>query len=486
MWLSELLAGVAEVQQNIEFTHIALDSREVGKGGVFFALAGARMHGLSFAHQVQQHGAVAIIYDPADGGDLLAESVTGLSLIAVEQLTDKLGELAAKYYAWPTQKLQVIGITGTNGKTSCSQFLARVLDSCAVIGTLGWGIYPNLQRTCNTTPDALMLQKICAEFVAQNIKHVALEVSSHALEQGRVHAINFSGAVFNNLSRDHLDYHGSLEAYFQTKLRLVQWSDLQYVVVNLDDAYAQRVLAAISRQIPVFTYSLQNKIYAKDTSIQVTNVQYSLSGIECDVFWQAKQHKLKIALLGDFNLQNCLAVLAVLLAMGKPIAECLQAIERIKPIIGRMECFTGDMAKPMVVVDYAHTPDALEKVLTTLRRHCTAKLTVIFGCGGDRDKGKRAQMGRIAETLADCVIVTDDNPRFEVGQAIIDEIIAGLSMTKICVINDRKSAIQQAILMSSDKDIVLIAGKGHEDYQEIKGVQLPFSDREIVKELLDL
>jgi len=486
MQLVELLAGVADVQQDVELTHIALDSRAVGAGGVFFALAGAKQHGMKFAHQVQQQGAVAIIYDPVNGGKLLAESAIGLSLIAVEQLADKLGDLAAKYYGWPTRQLHVVGITGTNGKTSCSQFLAQVLDDCGVIGTLGWGIYPNLQRTCNTTPDALMLQKIYAEFVAKNIKNVAMEVSSHGLEQGRVNAINFSGAVFNNLSRDHLDYHGSLEAYFQTKLRLVQWPDLQYVVVNLDDAYAERVLSAISAQVPVFTYSMQDKVHNKDTSIQVRNVKYSLLGIECDVFWQAEQHQLKVVLLGDFNLQNCLSVLAILLAMGKPLGECLQAIQGIKPIIGRMECFTADIGKPMVVVDYAHTPDALGKVLTTLKRHCVAKLTVVFGCGGDRDKGKRAQMGRIAEALADRVIVTDDNPRFEAGQAIIDEIIAGIPTEKICVINDRKSAIQQSILMSSDKDIVLIAGKGHEDYQEIKGVQLPFSDREIVQELLAL
>jgi UDP-N-acetylmuramoyl-L-alanyl-D-glutamate--2,6-diaminopimelate ligase len=209
MQLAELLAGVADVQQDVEVTHLALDSREVSVGGVFFALAGTQLHGMQFAHQVQQQGAVAIIYDPANDGELLAKPVIGLSLVAVEQLADKLGDLAARYYGWPTRQLHVVGITGTNGKTSCSQFLAQVLDNCGVIGTLGWGIYPNLQRTCNTTPDALMLQKIYAEFVEQNIKHVAMEVSSHGLEQGRVNAIYFSGAVFNNLSRDHLDYHGS-------------------------------------------------------------------------------------------------------------------------------------------------------------------------------------------------------------------------------------------------------------------------------------
>jgi len=476
MKLSELLTDLVQIKEDANITHIALDSRDISVGGVFFALAGAMQHGLLYADQAQQQGAVAIIYDPAKQGAELAKSSTGTRLIAVNNLSEKLGEIAVRFYADPAQHLNIIGITGTNGKTSCSQFLAQAMDACAVIGTLGWGKYTDLHSTSNTTPDAFSLQKILAQFVAQGLSHVAMEVSSHGLEQGRVNAIKFNGVIFNNLSRDHLDYHPSMEAYFQAKLRLVQWPDLSFVIVNLDDAYAQRVIAAISDQVRVLTYSLQNKTHSKDSSINARNISYSLAGIECDVYWQGQQARLKVGLLGDFNLQNILAVLAVLLEKDMPLEACLTAIQSIKPVIGRMECFAGGVGKPLVVVDYAHTPDALNHVLSTL--------SVVFGCGGDRDKGKRKEMGAIAERLADQVIVTDDNPRFEDGVAIINDVISGLKMHKVTVINDRKSAIEQGILGCSELDVVLVAGKGHEDYQDIQGVKYPFSDREIVQELL--
>lgn len=484
MKLSELLTDLVQIKEDADITHIALDSRDISVGGAFFALAGAMQHGLLYADQVQQQGAVAIIYDPEKQGAELAKACAGIRLIAVNNLSEKLGEIAVRFYADPAQHLNIIGITGTNGKTSCSQFLAQAMEACAVIGTLGWGKYTDLHSTSNTTPDAFSLQKILVQFVEQGLSHVAMEVSSHGLEQGRVNAIKFNGVIFNNLSRDHLDYHPSMEAYFQTKLRLVQWPDLSFVIVNLDDAYAQRVIAAISDQVRILTYSLQNKTHSKDSSINVSNISYSLAGIECDVYWQDQQARLQVGLLGDFNLQNVLAVLAVLLEKNIPLDTCLTAIRSIKPVIGRMECFTGGAGKPLVVVDYAHTPDALRQVLSTLRRHCSTNLSVVFGCGGDRDKGKRKEMGGIAERLADQVIVTDDNPRFEEGVAIINDVISGLKMHKVRVINDRKSAIEQGILGCSELDVVLVAGKGHEDYQDIQGVKYPFSDREIVQELL--
>ncbi|RLA26231.1 MAG: UDP-N-acetylmuramoyl-L-alanyl-D-glutamate--2,6-diaminopimelate ligase [Gammaproteobacteria bacterium] len=484
MWIANILAENTHVQQNIALTHISLDSRDIGVGGVFFALAGAQQHGLLYADQVVRQGAVAIVYDPAKQGVELAGNIHGLPLIAIENLSEKLGDIAARFYAQPAQHLNIIGITGTNGKTSCSQFIAQAMAGSAVIGTLGWGCYPDFHSTCNTTPDAFEVQKILAHFVKQGVANVAMEVSSHGLQQGRVNGIKFNGVIFNNLSRDHLDYHGSMEAYFQTKLRLVQWPGISFVVVNLDDAYAERILAAIANGVRVLTYSLQDKEHAKDSSIKASNINYSLVGISCDIGWQDQQARLNVNLLGDFNLQNVLAVLAVLLAEGMSLTESLIAIQKIKPVQGRMECFTAETGKPMVVVDYAHTPDALAKVLNTLRQHCTAKLSIVFGCGGDRDKGKRTQMGHIAEQLADQLIVTDDNPRFEVGEAIINEVVAGLNMHKVTVINDRKMAIAQGISSSSESDIVLVAGKGHEDYQEVKGVKYPFSDRQIVQELL--
>ena len=484
MWLTELLSGFSAVEVEIELSHIALDSQEIKPGGVFFALAGSQQHGLQFAAQVRRQGALAIVYDPAGEGAQLAADIKGLPLFAIVNLADKLGEIAARFYAYPAEHLNIIGITGTNGKTSCSQFLAQVMNASAVIGTLGWGSLDDLQKTLNTTPDALTLQKMLAGFIDCRIKNVAMEVSSHGLVQGRVNSIKFLGVVFNNLSQDHLDYHGSMEAYFQSKLNLVQWPELKFTVVNLDDAYAERVLAAIPSGVRVLTYSLQGKKHAYADSVNAENIEYSMAGIGCDVLWQEQQARLQVSLLGDFNLQNILAVLTVMLVMGKPLAACVQSLQSVKPVIGRMECFQGAAGKPLVIVDYAHTPDALSKALTTLRKHCDNKLSVVFGCGGDRDKGKRKIMGKIAVELADTVIVTDDNPRFEEGQAIIDEIIADIKTTRLSVINDRRNAIKQAIMNSSALDIVLVAGKGHEDYQEIKGLRQPFSDREIVQAVL--
>ena len=484
MWITKLLADNALDKQNLALTHISLDSRDIGEGGVFFALAGSQQHGLLYADQVVQQGAVAIVYDPAKQGTELAKNICSLPLFAVVNLDKKLGDIAARFYADPSQHLKIVGITGTNGKTSCSQFLGQAMEACGVIGTLGWGTYPELHSSVNTTPDAFVLQKILAHFVRQGLVNVAMEVSSHGLEQGRVNGIKFNGVIFNNLSRDHLDYHGSMEAYFQTKLQLVQWPGVGFVVVNLDDAYAQRVVSAIPDGVRIMTYSLQDKMHAKDSSIQARNIKYTLAGIACDVFWQGEQAQLKTGLLGDFNLQNILAVMAVLLQQDMTLTQCVKALQSIKPVIGRMECFIGGKGSPLVVVDYAHTPDALAKVLSTLRQHCGAKLSVVFGCGGDRDKGKRKEMGACAEQLADQVIVTDDNPRFEAAEAIINDVVAGLKMHKVRVINDRKKAIAQGVSTSSESDIVLVAGKGHEDYQEIKGVKYPFSDREIVRELL--
>jgi len=485
MRLSELLIGL-EVVNDVEVTQLTLDSSDVVSGSVFFALAGSHHHGLHFAEQVLEQGAVAIIYDPTQWGAKLAEGLADFNLIAVHSLSEQLGAIVARFYTDPSSYLHVIGITGTNGKTSCSQFLAQALKPCGVIGTLGWGVYPNLQRTSNTTPDALTVQKILAQFVNQAIENVAIEVSSHGLEQGRVNAIKFSGAVFNNLSRDHLDYHGTMENYFQAKLALFRWPTLKFAVVNLDDAYAERVLEVISPKVKVVTYSLLNGRYQYGHTIYVQNINYSLQGICCDVTWQSQQEKLQISVLGEFNLQNVLSVLGCLLAQDKSLQECVKLMQGIKSIDGRMECFGGQDGKPLVVVDYAHTPDALAKVLHTLRAHCSAKLKLVFGCGGDRDKGKRAQMGKIAEQLADDIIITDDNPRFESSGEIIAQIMSGVKSVNVQIIHDRQAAIQQSIASSSAEDIILIAGKGHEAYQAIQGKNWPFSDRTIVNEVLAL
>lgn len=480
MWLSELLGNLTAVQSDIEFSKIALDSRSIKKGDVFFAVAGYQQHGMEYAQAVIEQGAVAIVYDPVQEGQKIASKLTFKNLIAIENLSKKLGEIAGRFYLQPTEQLNVIGITGTNGKTSCSQFLAQMMESTAVIGTLGSGLYSNLQGSSNTTPNAFDLQKLLAEFVKQGISNVAMEVSSHGLEQGRVNAVNFTGAVFNNLSRDHLDYHGNMENYFQAKKQLFKWPSLKFVVLNADDKYSVRIKSELNKDIQVLSYSL---ISGCDNDLVARNIRYTAQGISCDVLWNKQCEILNIVLLGEFNLQNILAAIAVLLMQGQSLAASVLVASKVQPIVGRMECFKAKN-EVLIVVDYAHTPDALEKVLTTLKQHCKQQLRVVFGCGGSRDVGKRGQMGQIAEQLADDIIVTDDNPRFESSQMIINAIVTGLDRQKISCIADRETAITEAITRSKKGDIVLIAGKGHEEYQEINGIKTVFSDRALVQELI--
>ncbi|NOQ16108.1 MAG: UDP-N-acetylmuramoyl-L-alanyl-D-glutamate--2,6-diaminopimelate ligase [Methyloprofundus sp.] len=481
MWLSKLLGNLASVKNDVEFSQIKLDSRNIKKGDVFFAVAGCQQHGMQYAEVVIEQGAAAIVYDPAQEGQKLANELNFKNLIAIEGLNKKLGEIADQFYVHPTDQLNVIGITGTNGKTSCSQFLAQMMESTAVIGTLGSGLYGDLQVSNNTTPNAFDLQKLLAGFVKQYVQNVAMEVSSHGLEQGRVNVVNFTGAVFNNLSRDHLDYHGNMENYFQAKNLLFKWPSLQFVVLNADDEYSVRIKAELNAEIKVLSYSL---IKGGDEDLVARNIRYTAQGISCEVLWNKQCESLNAALLGEFNLQNILAAMAVLLMQGYSLSESALAANKVQPIIGRMECFKAKNGA-LTVVDYAHTPDALEKVLTTLRQHCNRQLRVVFGCGGNRDVGKRAQMGCIAERLADDIIVTDDNPRFENSQSIIDAIVTDLDRQKISCIADREVAIRQAITKSEKGDIVLIAGKGHEEYQEINGIKTTFSDRALVQEIIN-
>jgi UDP-N-acetylmuramoyl-L-alanyl-D-glutamate--2,6-diaminopimelate ligase len=481
MLLAELLENLADVKNDIEFSQIELDSRNIKKGDVFFAVVGHQQHGMQYAEAVIEQGAVAIVYDPAHEGQVIASELNFKNLIAIGDLSEKLGEIAGRFYVRPTEQLNVIGITGTNGKTSCSQFLAQMMVSTAVIGTLGSGLYGDLQTSNNTTPNAFDLQKLLAGFVRQGVKNVAMEVSSHGLEQGRVKAVNFSAAVFNNLSRDHLDYHGNMENYFQAKKQLFKWPSLQFVVLNADDEYSKRIKFELNARVQVLSYSLSN---GSNEDLVAINIRYTAQGISCDVLWKKQCEALNVALLGEFNLQNILAAMAVLLMQGYSLFESALAASKVQPIIGRMECFKAKN-EALIVVDYAHTPDALKKVLMTLRQHCKKQLKVVFGCGGNRDIGKRGQMGHIAEQLADDIIVTDDNPRFEDSQSIIDAIVTGLDEQKISCIADRETAIRQAIASSEKGDIVLIAGKGHEEYQEVNGIKTTFSDRALVQEIIN-
>jgi UDP-N-acetylmuramoyl-L-alanyl-D-glutamate--2,6-diaminopimelate ligase len=485
MKLTELFAGPIGAGQDRDINGLTLDSRKIMPGEAFIALSGANQHGLKHAAQAIGRGAAAILYDTSGGGAELAAGLAGAPLLAVENLGGKLGELAARFYGDPSGTLKVVGITGTNGKTSCSQFLSQLLPDCGVIGTLGWGEWGKLNATLNTTPDALAMQQMLAELLKQGKKTVAMEVSSHGLEQGRVNGVHFLGAVFTNISRDHLDYHGTMEAYVAAKLALLRQPGLGFAVVNLDDEYSGQILGTVPDSVAVWGHSRQGKTIDKGENLRAENIRHEPDGIVFDACWRTHRVTVRTPLFGDFNIDNCLSVLSVMLAIGESIELAALKLTRLIPVQGRMERFGGDH-RPRVFVDYAHTPDALDKVLSSVRGHCRDDLWVVFGCGGNRDRGKRSEMGAIASRWAEHVIVTDDNPRDEDGQDIVKDILTGCRKEQVRVIRDRKQAIESAISEADANDWVVIAGKGHEDYQEIAGRRYPFSDAEAVQRALEM
>ena len=486
MKLVKLLDGLVNdssaLDKAIELKGIALDSRKVKAGFAFIAVAGAVEHGLVYAKQAMENGASIIIYE-ASGSNAFALDELDCYQIAVNDLGSKLGNIANRFYQSPSKSLDVIGITGTNGKTSCSQFLSQVMPESGVIGTLGWGEEGDLKQTVNTTPDALGVQEMLAEFVSQKKQAVMMEVSSHGLQQGRVNEVSFKGAVFTNLSRDHLDYHGSMEQYLQAKLVLFKQPELQFVVVNTDDERGERFLAVVDKKVKRWAFSATGNTCQLADNVTAEGVDFSLQGIAFFVCWRNEKVRVQTRIVGDFNLENILAVITVLLAEGYSLEDAANKVSKLVPVSGRMERF-GGCGKPFVFVDYAHTPDALEKVLLGLKKYQKQKLWLVFGCGGNRDKGKRAQMGVIAESLAAQVIITNDNPRFEDAEHIVNEILTHCSGNNIEVILDREKAIRTVIKKADINDCIVVAGKGHEEYQDVEGVKHRFSDQSIVRQAL--
>lgn len=457
------------------FTSITVDSRKVGPGALFLAYPGVHSDGRDFIPQAIASGATAVLWESAD---YVWNPNWKVSNFGVSALKDQVGEIAAEFYGQPSQKLKLLGVTGTNGKTSVTQWLAQALsylgEKTAVIGTIGNGFVDCQSEAANTTPDAVLLQSMLADYVTQGAKAVAMEVSSHGLHQGRVNGVNFKVAVLTNLSRDHLDYHETMEAYAAAKAQLFFWPDLNTAVVNADETFGQEILAKLCAQTrPFISYGL----HAGD--VRGTELQLLQHGLRMQVSTPKGSALVFAPVLGRFNAYNVLAVLATLLALQIKLDDAVMAIANIKPVPGRMQQFGGD-DQPLVVVDYAHTPDALEKVLTTLREQLSGQgqLICVFGCGGDRDAGKRPLMGQVAAKLADTVVVTSDNPRSEDPLQIIAQVSAAIVKPHHRV-PDRAAAIQQAVGLAGVGDIVLLAGKGHEDYQEIKGIRTPFSDAAI-------
>lgn len=469
MPLNQLLPQAASAVLVRELT---LDSRKVRPGDLFLAVPGAQLDGRLHIADAVARGAAAVAYEAEGAPEISAD---GAELVAIKGLARQLSAIAGRFYGEPSRGLHLIGITGTNGKTSVSQLLAQALDllgeRCGIIGTLGNGFYGALALGRHTTPDPIGVQATLADLKQAGARAVAMEVSSHGLHQGRVAALAFDVAVFTNLSRDHLDYHGTMEAYAEAKAMLFSLPGLRCRVLNLDDA-AGRKLALDKRESRLISYSLEDPeayLYCRD-------VQFDEQGVRARLVTPRGEGSLRSSLLGRFNLSNLLAVVGTLLGMDYPLDEILKVLPRLQGPVGRMQRL-GGIAQPLVVVDYAHTPDALEKVLEALRPHVQGRLLCLFGCGGDRDRGKRPLMAAAAERLADVVLVTDDNPRSEAPGQIFADIRAGfVAPERVRLVHGRGLAIAQLVAEANAGDVLVLAGKGHEDYQEINGERLPFSD----------
>jgi UDP-N-acetylmuramoyl-L-alanyl-D-glutamate--2,6-diaminopimelate ligase len=494
--LASLLRGIATVPtaDDCQISGITLNSRKVSPGDLFLACAGGHYHGLAFAEQALSQGAVAIAWEPdgAKGRYLASQLRLPVPLLEVAHLSQQVSRIAGRFYQHPSRRMTVYGITGTNGKTSISQLLAQALmdeTPCGIMGTLGVGLPGRLKATGYTTPDAVTLQRYLFELQQQGVDAVSMEVSSHALDQGRAAAVAFDCAIFSNLSRDHFDYHRTLENYASAKQRLFQVPGLGSAIINLDDSFGTTLVESMAKGVKRLGYTLEGAVDLStglDGWAQALTVEPTSQGMRIEVSTHRGETVLESSLLGRFNAANLLAVLLVLMDRGWSLQRCVKVIHALPTVAGRMELM-GGTEKPSVVVDYAHTPDALEKALLALRAHCRGLLWVVFGCGGDRDRGKRPLMGELAQRLADRVIITDDNPRSESSAVIIEEILAGMeSPDRAQVEPDRRRAILTAISQASKGDLVLVAGKGHEDYQLVGDRVLHFDDRHEVTDALNV
>ena len=469
-------------------TGLGLDSRTIEAGALFFATQGTRQHGLQFSQQAMARGVAAIAWEPGPHAreDCLQDD---LPCIRIPDLQQQVGPIARRFYRNPSSNIRVIGVTGTDGKTSVSQFLAQAFAQlgipCGVVGTLGYGIHLDLEPETCTTPDAIRMQALLHGFLEKEIPQVVVEASSHGLKQGRLNGVDVDTAIFTNLGHDHMDYHPSLEDYENSKRILFRTAGLQHAVINADDAFGRKLAEEAGNHTRVVPYSCDMRLTGKEPNIYASNVSASQKGtvIEIDSSWGSGV--IDTRLCGKFNVSNLLAVTGALLVNGYALDEVIAAVSCVKTVPGRMERVQGGRDAPSVLVDYAHTPQALSSVLQVLRETCTGRLWCVFGCGGDRDSGKRKYMAQAVESLADHAVVTDDNPRFEDPDDIVQDVIAGFSpAASYSVIHDRKQAIAHAIHQAKPGDTVLIAGKGHETLQIIEGKRLPFDDRKTAADCL--
>ena len=471
MSLPQLLGSDNGAYADIMISGMQLDSRKVRPGDLFLALPGEMHDGRQFIEQAVANGAAAVLAEAPVAGFVDAIAVP---LVEFPELHFEAGLLAARFYRNPSNSMHVMGVTGTNGKTTTSRInaqLTRALGSpCGVIGTLGATLTDEVAAARNTTPDALSLQQQLAQWLAQGVVAVSMEVSSHALDQGRVSGVEFATAIYTNLSHDHLDYHGSMDAYGRAKLRLFASEGLQYAVINADDPFVDSVRSAVSAGAQVVTYSARGAA----ADVRIVNARFQAEGVRAELRSPWGVADFFSPLPGDFNLANLAASVAALVLSGENLSAVLDAVAKLQSVPGRMALVPNTLDF-QVIVDYAHTPHALEQVLMALRPYVSGALVTVFGCGGDRDREKRQFMGRVACSLSDRVMVTSDNPRSEEPLQIMREIESGCTGEYTLMV-DRAEAIAAAVAAAAPGDCVVIAGKGHEDYQLVDGVRLPFSD----------
>lgn len=466
-WLRERVTG-----------ELRTDSRKIGAGDGFVAWPGAVTDGRRHVGSAMAQGAAACLVEREGVEDFPFE---GLPVAAMRNLKPATGPVAAAYYEEPTERVNVIAVTGTNGKTSTAWWLAQVLSAtlgapCGVVGTLGIGRPPHVVPTGLTTPDPVLMQQHFRRFADEGFAACAIEASSIGIAERRLDGTRVHAAVFTNFTQDHLDYHGSMEAYWEAKAELFRWPGLKAAIVNADDMQGAVLASALAGEpVDLWTFSC-----AGEARLAARNIGYAASGLAFDVAEGGESHRLRTRLIGDYNVSNLLGVIATARAMGVPLEAAVGACGNLLPVPGRMDCLGGE-GEPFVAVDYAHTPDALDKALAALRplaRGRGGRLWCVFGCGGDRDATKRPLMAAVAQKGSDCIVVTSDNPRSEKPEVIISQILLGLVPgDTVQVEPDRARAIAGALSQAQAADVVLIAGKGHEDYQEIAGLRHAFSDK---------
>jgi UDP-N-acetylmuramoyl-L-alanyl-D-glutamate--2,6-diaminopimelate ligase len=484
MLLSQLLQDIFTVPREFDrnISGISLDSRKVSAGQVFYAYPGHKKDGRQYIADAIAKGAVAILVaGPNNIPECSVSMIDNIPLVTIPDLATQIGLIASRIMAEPAKQLRMLGVTGTNGKTSCSHLLAQCLDHlhepCGVIGTLGVGFTTSLQETGLTTPDAIQLQMLLKRLHEQGAKAVAMEVSSHSIEQCRIASIPYQVGIFTNLTQDHLDYHGTMAAYAAVKLRFLKAAQTAQVVINIDDAYGRLWFEELKHIKPSFGFSINANADHDQAITYVKQCELSLAGITAHIQSPWGDGLLQLPLIGEFNLSNGLAVFTTLCSLGFAFDDVLNALHQVKAIPARMQTISLP-GKPLVVIDYAHTPDALEKALLALRAHCHGQLICVFGCGGNRDQAKRPLMAAVVERIADRMIMTSDNPRDEAPAAIIEQMRQGLTQPdKAHIELDRSKAIINSIEWANKGDCIIIAGKGAERYQEFAaGEKIPFSD----------